>query len=183
MAARGVSTEPTYGTHSCGRQFRRLVLLKASAEQKDTTEDVSRPSVWVGSGSLSTFRLSKSVRRYQTRLRIPAPIRYLAIESDFTALDFFGYANHNKPSSTTALSTVGATACTSALQRANAITQSTLLFEAFNSLIPSDKLERSKAKSEGASLISTFIPGLIPNFRASFIMVVVLGGHWILKKK
>jgi hypothetical protein len=123
------------------------------------------------------------VRRYQTRPRIPAPIRYLAIESDFTALDFFGYANHNKPSSTTALSTVGATACTSALQRANAITQSTLLFEAFNSLIPSDKLERSKAKSEGASLISTFIPGLIPNFRASFIMVVVLGGHWILKKK
>src|SRR6267143_6293405 len=78
--ARSVSTEPTYGTHSCGRQLRRLALLKASAKQKDTTEDVSRPSVWVGSGSLSTFRLSKSVRRYQTRLRIPAPIRYLAID-------------------------------------------------------------------------------------------------------
>src|SRR5258708_26656276 len=91
-----LSGEPTYGTHRCGRQLRRLVLLKASAGQKDTTEDVSRPSVWVGSGSLSTFRLSKSVRRYQTRLRIPAPIRYLAIDQTSrhsTSLDMRTIAN------------------------------------------------------------------------------------------
>jgi hypothetical protein len=79
-------------------------------------------------------------------------------------------------------STVGAIACTSALQRTNAITQSTLLAEAFSSLIPA-MLDRSEAKSEGASLISTVIPGLIRNFRTTpdgFMSVVSLK-DWLLK--
>jgi hypothetical protein len=82
-------------------------------------------------------------------------------------LDFFGYANHSKPSSMTALSTADATASTSALHRTKAITQSTFLSEVFDSLIPSVKCESSEAKSGGASLSSTVIRGLIPNFLAS----------------
>jgi hypothetical protein len=41
--------------------------INPSAEQKDITEDVSQPNVWAESGSLSTFRLSKSVRRCESQ--------------------------------------------------------------------------------------------------------------------
>jgi hypothetical protein len=98
--------------------------------------------------------------------------------SDFTALDFFGYANHSKPSSTTALNTADATSRTSAFERTNAMTQSTFLSEAFTSLIPSATFARSEAKSGGASLTNTVIPGLIPNFRASSDEFTVLLRFW-----